>query len=69
MAKKRSMEMIKIDDILIIGKLSDGTFRQVLATKEDTDRILAVLTTTKGSVRVNEDILDWLRFERPSNDK
>lgn len=59
------MKEPKLTDILLLAKLSDGTIRQVIMTKEQTYDVLDLLVqhSKDGKMRIHEPVIHGIDFE------
>ena len=58
-----------LDNIVLIGKFSDGKCRQILMDKNTEDVVLIALTTFNGEIRVLDKVIEGIDIDRPQAKK
>ena len=66
MAKKQKTEPT-LENIVLIGKFSDGKCRQILIDKNTEDVVLIALTTFNGKIRVLDKVFYNVDIEIPES--
>jgi hypothetical protein len=58
---------LKLKQIVVIGKFSDGKCRQVLISQEAQDVVLSAIMACEQQLRVLETIIEGIDIEQPSS--
>ena len=65
MSNKNNPKGLTIEDVVLIVKMSDGSIRQVLISKETEDVILETVLTLEGKIRVTGTALTGIVMDKP----
>jgi hypothetical protein len=58
---------LKLKQIVVIGKFSDGKCRQVLISPKAEDVVLSAIIACEQEIRVLETIIEGIDIEQPSS--
>lgn len=53
---------LRLESVVVLGKLNDGTIRQVVVKKKDLDSIIKAIDAICGGIQCLDEKIDYLEF-------